>query len=125
MKFSNEQKEILEQNPNVSRVTQNNVIYAESFKQQALQEYNSGKSANQIFKEAGFDISIISEQRDYAAKTLSKWRNSKTFNKGIHYPQKQRKKKRDAYQKLLEKNEYLEAENEFLKKLRYLNEQFR
>ena len=38
----------------------------------------------------------------------------------IHYPKKKIKEKQSAYQKLTARLEYLEAENEFLKKLQSL-----
>ena len=175
-KFTKEEKTILESNPNIQAVLSNQVVYTKEFKEQAIKEYESGKSANQIFEEAGINTSILSNHPDYASKTLSKWRNanrkkinihypqkniknkdsanqifeeagintsilsnhpdyaSKTLSKwrnanrkkiNIHYPQKNIKNKDSAYQKLLKRNEYLEAENEFLKKLQILNNQFR
>ena len=88
-------------------------------------EYEQGKSASQIFQEAGIDTSILSKQYDYASKIISKWRNSNREKINIHYPKKKIKTKKSAYQKLLERNEYLEAENEFLKKLSALYNQHR
>ena len=43
----------------------------------------------------------------------------------IHYSKRKCKQKKSAYQKLLERNEYLEAENEFLKKLSALCNSYR
>ena len=100
-------------------------MYTKEFKEKAISEYESGKSANQIFQEAGIDISILSKCYDYASKTISKWRNANKEKINIHYPKKKAKQKKSAYQKLLERNEYLEAENEFLKKLSALYDQFR
>ena len=124
-KFTKEEKTILESNPNIQAVLSNQVLYTKEFKEQAIKEYESGKSANQIFEEAGINTSILSNHADYASKTLSKWRNANRKKINIHYPQKNIKNKDSAYQKLLKRNEYLEAENEFLKKLQILNNQFR
>ncbi len=124
-KFTKEEKEILESNPNIQTVLSNQVLYAKEFKEKAVKEYESGKSANQIFQDAGINTAILSKQYDYASKTISKWRNANRKDINIHYPQKKSKEKKSAYQKLLERNEYLEAENEFLKKLQILNNQFR
>lgn len=124
-KFTKEEKTILESNPNIQAVLSNQVVYTKEFKEQAIKEYESGKSANQIFEEAGINTSILSNHPDYASKTLSKWRNANRKKINIHYPQKNIKNKDSAYQKLLKRNEYLEAENEFLKKLQILNNQFR
>ena len=124
-KFTKEEKELLEQNPNIQAVLPNQVFYTKEFKQKAVSEYESGKSANQIFHDAGIDVSILSKQYDYASKTISKWRSANREKINIHYPKKKSKTKKSAYQKLLERNEYLEAENEFLKKLSALYDQFR
>lgn len=124
-KFTQEEKEILESNPNIQAVLTNQVLYTKEFREKAVLEYEGGKSANQIFQEAGIDTSIISKRYDYASKIVSKWRNSNREKINIHYPKKKTKTKKSAYQKLLERNEYLEAENEFLKKLSALYDQYR
>lgn len=103
-KFTQEEKEILETNPNIQVVLSNQVLYTKEFKEKAIAEYESGKSANQIFQEAGIDISVLSKQYDYASKTMSKWRLSNREKINIHYPKK-KKEKKSAYQKLLERNE--------------------
>ena len=73
-KFTKEEKELLESNPNIKKVLLNQVLYSKEFKEKAIKEYNEGKTANQIFEEAGIDISILSIQHDYACKIISKWR---------------------------------------------------
>lgn len=125
-KFTKEEKELLEGNPNIQKVLLNQVLYTKEFKEKAVKEYESGKSANQIFQDAGINTTILSKQYDYASKTISKWRNINRKDINIHCSKKKTKeKKKSAYQKLLERNEYLEAENEFLKKLQMLNNQFK
>ena len=100
-------------------------MYTKDFKEKAVKEYENGKTANQIFQEAGINTSILSKQYDYASKTISKWRNANRERINIHNHKKKTNAKDSAYQKLLKRNEYLEAENEFLKKLQMLNNQFR
>ena len=124
-KFTKEEKELLEKNPIIQAVLSNQVLYTKDFKEKAVKEYENGKTANQIFQEAGINIAIISKQYDYASKTISKWRNANRERINIHNPKKKTNTKDSAYQKLLKRNEYLEAENEFLKKLQMLNKQFR
>jgi hypothetical protein len=124
-KFTKEEKELLEQNPNIQAVLSKQVLYKQEFKEKAVIEYESGKSANQIFQEAGINTEILSKQNDYASKTISKWRAANREQINIHYPKKKSKQKKSAYQKLLERNEYLEAENEFLKKLSALCDSYR
>ena len=110
-KFTKEEKELLEQNPNIQAVLSNQVLYTKDFKEKAVIEYESGKSANPIFKEAEIDISILSKRYDYASKIISKWRVANREKINIHYPKRKYKQKESSYQKLLERNEYLEAEN--------------
>lgn len=124
-KFTREEKELLENNPNIQAVLSTQVLYTKEFKEKAVKEYEKGKSANQIFQEAGINTTILSKQYDYASKTISKWRNANKERINIHNPKKKTNTKDSAYQKLLKRNEYLEAENEFLKKLQMLNNQFR
>ena len=118
MKISKEQREKLLQNLYVAGLSERQIYYTEEFKEKALTEYALGKPARQIFLEAGFELEKISEQNDYASKTISKWRQAK--GKNIHYPKKKIKEKQSAYQKMAARLEYLEAENEFLKKLQLL-----
>ena len=126
MKFTNEERKELEQNPNVQYVTPRYIFYTNEFKEKAITEYLMGKSARKIFEDAGFNLQILSKDSDYASKTLGKWRNSSCNNKNnIHYPKKKIKENKSNYQKMQARLEYLEAENEFLKKLRALNNQFR
>ena len=124
-KFTKEVKELLEQNPNIQTVLSNQVLYTKEFKEKALIEYENGKSANQIFQEAEIDTTILSKQYDYASKIISKWRTVNRKKVNMHYSKKKIKQKKSAYQKLLERNEYLEAENEFLKKLSALCDSYR
>ena len=124
-KFTKAEKELLELNPNIQTVLSNQVLYSKEFKQKAIFEYENGKSANQIFNEAGIDVSILSKHNDYASKTISKWRNANKETINMHSSKKKKRIKKTAYQKLLERNEYLEAENEFLKKLSALCNSYR
>ena len=45
-KFTKEEKELLERNPNIQAVLSNQVLYTKDFKEKAVIEYESGKSAN-------------------------------------------------------------------------------
>ena len=121
MKFNEEQIKKLEENPNVLQVLDNKIFYTPDFKLKAIQEYEQGKSARQIFIDAGFNLSEISTISDYASRIISKWRSARSKNKNnIHSPKKKIKEKQSAYQKMAARLEYLEAENEFLKKLQLL-----
>ena len=119
--FTKEERELLEKNPNVKSVTINQIYYTEEFKEKAIQEYKQGKTARQIFEEAGFNLLEISDVPDYASRILSKWRKKKD---NIHYPKIKVKESKTKYQKMAARLEYLEAENEFLKKLSALCKEY-
>ena len=74
-KFTKEEKELLEQNPNIQAVLSNQVLYTKDFKEKAVIEYESEKSANQIFQEAEIDI--------------SKWRAANRKKINIHNSKKE------------------------------------
>ena len=123
MKFSQEQILKLEQNVNVKAIINDKIHYTMEFKKKAIEEYLTGKSAKQIFIEAGFNLQDISTVPDYASRIISKWRIANNVKNNIHYPKKKIKENKTIYQKMQAKLEYLEAENEFLKKLQALIEQ--
>ena len=121
MKFNQKQIKKLAENTNVLQVLEDRIFYTPEFKLKAIQEYEQGKTARQIFIDAGFNLSEISTMSDYASKIVSKWRFTRNKNKNnIHYPKMKIKEKQSDYQKMAARLEYLEAENEFLKKLQFL-----
>lgn len=125
MEKSKELVESLLANPNVMGVVNGSVLYTKEFKLDAIQKYYQGMSAREIFEKAGFNLTQLSNCRDYASKLLAKWRKSASKTKNIHYPKKKRKKAKTDYQKMQTRLEYLEAENEFLKKLSVLCDEYR
>ena len=114
--FTEEEKEKLLNNPFVYSIGTVSVFYTNEFKEKALKEYQKGKSAKQIFIEAGFDLDIIGSKN--TVHNLSEWR--KNVNMGRKYKNKYAELK-NALNKII----YLEAENAFLKKLEALENQFR
>ena len=92
-KFTKEEKELLEQNPNIQVVLSKQVLYTKEFKEKAVIEYESGKSSKQIFQDAGINTEILSNKHDYASKTISKWRAANRERVNIHYPKKKSKQK--------------------------------
>ena len=58
-KFTKEEKELLEKNPNIQAVLSNQVLYTKDFKEKAVKEYENGKTANQIFQEAGINTHLV------------------------------------------------------------------
>lgn len=133
-KFTEEQKLELQKNPNVKKVTSVGVLYKDIFKREAIELYAKGISAVDIFIQAGFDIEIIG--RENPSKILSKWRcgigyspNEIKTKENIKYKIKLNTDKYTYSDKdikrILARNKYLEAENDFLKKLKALEDNFR
>lgn len=114
--FTKEEKEKLLKNQHVYSVGKVSVFYTDEFKQKALKEYLNGKSAKQIFIDAGIDLDTIGERN--AVYNLGEWRKN---NKMAPKRMERYRNLKDAYDKIA----YLEAENDFLKKLKALEKQYR
>lgn len=118
--FTPEERQSLESNPNVLKVVNSNIIYSEEFKQQALNLYKEGMSADSIFTKSGIDTSIF--PKDYAKSALKFWRNAS--KQPVSSERKQRGRHKKTSNMSPEEKDariaYLEAENDFLKKLRAL-----
>jgi len=111
--FTDQEREKLNNNPYVKSVGKVSVFYTQEFKEKAVFEHSKGKTAKQIFIEAGIDVEAIGHDRP--KDCLGEWRrNDKVRNQ--------------RYQDLKSANAkiaYLEAENELLKKLEALENQYR
>lgn len=119
IQFTDQEREILLKNPNIIDVKGSRVKYCPKFKEYSVKEYLKGKYPSQIFIEAGIDVNILG--RKNPQKCLSKW---KLLYKDGVLTQKKRGRKVNKELSLEEKLKeaeakiaYLEAENEFLKKL--------
>lgn len=123
----------LEENPNVASVSERSIQYTAEFKVKAVRENMDDKGPQQIFTEAGFDLTVIGKEK--AKSSLKRWRRTyrtdgedgllnnkrgKTLGGG-------RPKKDESMERRLAKAEarikYLTAENELLKKLEKLEGQ--
>ena len=115
MRFSKAQQERLNANSNVKKVYPTFIHYTEEFKDNAVFQYNMGKSAKEIFIDAGFILEDLSDNRNYPAKTLNQWvaakNNISDFPPKIKFPDKNT-------EFLMAKIAYLEEENKMLKKLK-------
>lgn len=132
-KFTEEQRAELKQNPNVKDVTSAGVIYSNDFKRQAIELYEKGFSAIDIFIQAGFNMEIIGKENP--SKILSKWRkgigynpNANKIQTSVNHPVRLNANKctysDKEIKRIIARNRYLEAENDFLKKLKALEDNF-
>ena len=122
--FSIEDIAKLRQNPNVFSCTERSINYTYEFKKRALELHAEGVYAREIWKRTGFDISRW--RKDYCRGTLSDWKQIVRKNGiegllkpgGIQFDRGPTKIDKDRLKRLELQVKYLEAENDFLAKLR-------
>lgn len=118
-KFTKGQIKKLSENKNVARCGLSSVQYAKSFKEKALKEYNEGLSAIEIFEMAGFDLNIIGKRAPN--RLMNQWNTShRPKHKEIEASDGREKRagRKREINDLRDRIAYLEAENDFLAKLR-------
>ena len=131
-KFSEEQIQALRSNSNVDKCSDKAITYSKEFKIKAIKQYNEeGKTASQIFREAGFDLNVIGKHIPKVC--LKCWRQTFKFKgvNGLWVEQRGRSKGggkgrprtrpeevKERIKRLEAENAYLKAENDFLAKLR-------
>lgn len=135
-KFTDQEKKILLENPNILKVGDSQITYSSEFKLKAIDEYNNGKMPIPIFTDAQINIDILG--RKNAQRALERWRSivkkfgeaglledqrgkslsGKSLNGGR--PKTKPLSIEEKIKQLKARNAYLEAENDFLKKLKAL-----
>lgn len=125
--YTAEQLKRLRTNPNVKKCSERSITYTSAFKQQAMRQYyEEGLGPSQVFMRAGFDLATIGKHKP--DNCLKRWR--KTYKskgpaallvdpRGSNRTGKKAPKfdERDP-EYLKAKIMYLEAENDFLRKLK-------
>jgi len=123
--FTEQERHILEQNPNVKRLSEKAITYSEAFKLSFIEQYEKGKPARQIFEEAGFDVDVITLSR--VKECASRWsravkqhgslglRDGRKFNSGR--PTTRSLTTEEQLKHAQAKIDYLEGEIAFIKKL--------
>lgn len=124
-RFTEAERLELEQNPNILRVLNSQIIFCEGFKDKALYAQKElGKSARQIFAEAGLPGWLNVE--DYAKDTIKRWRRIRrrkdTPKRGRPKTETNKSVNEMSLEELRKRVTYLELENEFLKKLEPLEQ---
>jgi transposase len=129
--FTQKQINDLLANKNVAKCSPKSITYKREFKIWAVKKYfEEAYSPNMIFEEADFDLNVIG--RDKPKSCLNRWRKTYSAkgekellreNRGGHGRRKGRPKFKDKDEEiryLKAKVAYMEAENDFLAKLRGL-----
>lgn len=125
--FREEEIRDLQANPYVKKVSEKSITYTQEFREFFVSEYQKGKLPIQILRAAGFDTTVLGKDRiDSISKRFRKMEarpegladtrkgNSGRFSTKDLTPE-------EEIQRLKNKIKYLEQENEFLKKIRFLD----
>ncbi len=126
IKLSKKEIQSLTSHKYVEKVTDSRVTFTPQFKIKSVKSYFKGKSSRIIFNEAGFTSDYFSNK--FVSSCLYPWRKSFNENgeKGLTQDNRGRKAIHSTdyinmnIEDLLERVEYLEQENDFLKKLKAL-----
>lgn len=117
----------MSKNPCIVKCSERSITYTYAFKKRALEQHAQGISANEIRRRAGFDIS--KRKRDYTKNCLKNWKKivkkngfeGLTISRGAGATGRPKTKgltDADRIKRLELQVKYLEAENDFLAKLR-------
>lgn len=125
--FTNEQVEELRKNPYVVSVTEKYINYTEEFKQLFLIDYQNGVLPSEIFRKYGFDPKVIGQRRSdnfvYRVKKQSErvegFKDTRKGNSGR--PATKELTPKEEIARLKQKNKILQQENDFLKRVRFIN----
>lgn len=119
--LTDEQVKSILKNKNVRRCSNKSIRYKKKFKETAMELYNKeGLAAVEIFKLAGFDLSVIGKRMPN--KLMNQWNTAKRPRIASRLPFRVKPSveitKGDNIRRLKNRVAYLEAENGFLAKLR-------
>ena len=108
----------LESNQYIEFCSERYIWYTAAFKVKAVKQYNKGYSSQEIFKQAGFNISIIGKKKIKGC--LSRWRKTYSIlgEAGLLQERTRKGRPKTTWDTPEEKLLWLEAENNFLKQLR-------
>ena len=125
--FTDEQVEELRKNPYVKHVSNKSITYEDSFKEYFYLQYSSGYTPTQIFRMAGFDTSILKEKRikGFYLRNKALANSDDGFvdrRKGSSGRSKTKElTPEEEIARLKQKNIILKQENDFLKRVRFIN----
>lgn len=128
-RFTEEQQEILRQNPYTYSVSDTQISFTKDFKQLFYNEYTAGKSPRDIFTRYGYDPKVLGEHRLYAFPYHLKQQINKygKFSEGnfrlsseerlVQAADKETLTQEEKIKRLEHEVSYLKQEMEFLKKI--------
>lgn len=125
--FTDEQLKELTNNPYVVKCSAKNITYAEEFKDLFWIDYQNGMPPIEIFKKYGFDpyalgakrrSNFIQRLKKQAARTDG-FKDTRSTNSGR--PPVKELSLEEQLERLKHKNRVLQQENDFLKRVRFIN----
>lgn len=125
--FSSEEIIELQANPYVQNVSEKSITYTPEFRELFNREYQMGKLPKQIFRDAGFNPSVLGKDRIFSLKKRTKimadrlegFDDIRKNNPGR--PSTKDLTPEEEINYLKHRIKYLEQENEFLKKMKFLD----
>ena len=125
--FTDEQVEELRKNPYVKKVSEKGITYEESFKESFLNDYDNGMGPTEIFRKHGFDTGALGKDRiaNFTRRVKDQSKRETGFeDQRKHSSGRPRTKDltdEERIQRLKLKIKTLKQENDFLKRVRYIN----
>ena len=126
-RFTEEQQELLRLNPYVDKVSETSITYTEEFKERFYQEYKAGNMPSAILQGMGFEPRMLGRKRiDRFVVNVKKY---EVQGEDFHDRRKEsngRPRTKDLtpeeeISRLEHQVRYLKQENEFLKKVNFLD----
>ncbi|MBR0420659.1 MAG: hypothetical protein IJI66_15960 [Erysipelotrichaceae bacterium] len=125
--FTDEQVEELRKNPYVKKVSEKGITYEENFKELFLVDYNNGMGPTEIFQKYGFDTDVLGYDRirSFRQRVKDQSKRETGFEDQRKHSSGRPKTKdltdEEKIQRLELKIKTLKQENDFLKRVRYIN----
>jgi len=127
--FTDEQLEALLKNPYIKSASSKAITYTEEFRAYFVSEYEAGKIPSEILRNSGFDISALGRERiDNISRRFRKMSKreqgfSDTRKGASGRPLTKDLTADEQIARLQHQVKYLKQENEFLKKINFLDRQ--
>ena len=125
--FTDQQVAELRKNPYVKNVSYKAITYEEKFKEYFYLEKAKGCTPSQIFEKAGFDIKVVGQSRiiQFSRRIKIQAARDEGFSDTRKGKSGRHAKKaltdEEIIERLKQKNKILQQENDFLKRVRFIN----
>ena len=111
--FSDEQVKELEKNPYVKKVSIKSITYSEEFKELFWIDLQNGMMPGNIFRKYGFDPHMLGSSRTLKFTNRVRKEAGRPYTKNLTIE--------EQLERLKQKNKILQQENDFLKRVRFIN----